>query len=118
MNPSTWTVVISGVLAAGGIIGTILSRIGKKGDQELQSFSDQFQRMLRENEYLAKSLADERAARAADRTEWETRFTRQTDRCRKITDAATATIIRLLSGRTDPAADATLSQIAEHAEDS
>lgn len=118
MNPGTWGLIISGVLALGTVLGTILSRIGKKGDQELQSITDQFGRMLSENKYLGEQLTAERAGRAQDRVESEGRWSRQIDRCRKITDSASRTINRLLSNEPGTGPDIegaqTLRAIDEH----
>jgi hypothetical protein len=115
VNPTNWGLIISGMTALGAVIGVVMSRIGKKGDQELQSFTDQYERMLGENKYLTEQLKSEREGRASDRTDAEARWTRQMERCRRVTDAASDTITRLLSSRgPDPAAQAALDQIVAH----
>lgn len=74
-----WGIIISGVLAAGTILGVILSGIGKKGDQEQAQVTDQFKRMLEEVNYWQTTTARQR-------TEWEDRWDRQIKRCRSIVD--------------------------------
>jgi hypothetical protein len=93
MNPSIWTVIIAAAGVAGGIIGTIASRMGKKGDQELESVRDQFGRLLSEVNYWKESAT-------STRDEWETRWDRQMVRCRKVTDALVGALARLLLGAT------------------
>lgn len=75
----TWGIIISGVLAAGTILGVVLSGIGKKGDQEQAQVTDQFKRMLEEVNYWQTTTARQR-------TEWEDRWDRQVKRCRTIID--------------------------------
>ena len=100
MNPTFWGVIISGVVAVGGVFGTILARRGTRGDQELQSFSDQFGRMLEENKYLTSQLGEARSEVTRVRTEWEQRWDRQIARCRTVTDQAAAAIARLMGMHT------------------
>lgn len=89
MNPSGWTLIIAAVVAVGGIIGTITSRIGKRGDQELETVRDQFARLIAEVDYW-KSTATE------GRGEWEGRWHRQMARCRNVTDALVVALVQLL----------------------
>jgi hypothetical protein len=110
VNPGGWTLIIAAVVAAGGIIGTITSRIGKRGDQELETVRDQFARLIAEVDYW-KATATE------GRGEWEGRWDRQMVRCRKVTDALVVALAQLLRGASAEdreAAERALQDLREH----
>lgn len=110
---SSWGLIISGVLALGSVLGVILSRVGKREDVEQAQVSDQFRRMLEEVNYWQES-------NSRTRSEWEQRWDRQVDRCRRITDRLSSTVTNLAgqlsSGQAkEDAADA-LREVEDHRE--
>lgn len=109
---SMWGLIISGVLAIGSVLGIILSRMGKKEDVEQQAVSDQFKRMLDEVNYW-------QASASTTRTEWEARWDRQMDRCRKITDRMAGALQTLLGQLDDEhkVADHTVQEVIEAVKD-
>lgn len=110
MNPTIWTVVIAGAGVFGALLGTVLSRIGKKGDQELESIRDQFGRLISEVNYWKETSV-------TARDQWEARWDRQMTRCRKITDAlvgALAPLLRAASAEDRQAAEKALEDLREH----
>lgn len=99
--PTTWGLVISGVLAIGSVLGVVLSRIGQKQDVEQRQVSDQFERMLNEVTYWRDSAT-------RTREEWEARWDRQINRCRGITDRLAMTLA--LTAK-DPAERASVEEV-------
>lgn len=110
-SPGLWGVIISGVLALGSVLGVVLSGIGKKQDQEQQQVTDQFRRMMDEITYWQRTAS-------TTREEWEGRWDRQMDRCRRITDRLTAALNTVASQATNPAdrevADEALAEVKAH----
>jgi hypothetical protein len=98
------------MVALGSVLGVILSRIGKKGDQEQQAVTDQFRRMLEENQYLTTSLTQARADISQVRQGWEDRWQRQMDRCRTITD----TLVNALATNTPATTNSALQKLDDH----
>jgi hypothetical protein len=111
VNLSVWTIVIAAATVIGGVVGTVAARMGKKGDQELETVRDQFARLIAEVAYWQNTATDAR-------TEWEGRWDRQMVRCRKVTDALVVAIVRLLRGSTTPedreVAEKALDDLREH----
>lgn len=109
MNVSDIIMAVSGIVV--GVVGTISTRIGKKGDQTLQAAKEQFDRMLGEINYYRDALDE-------TRTQWEGRWDRQMARCRKVTDQASVAIARLMNGqhthRDHEVAEQALRDIEEH----
>lgn len=94
-SATLWGLIISGTVALGSILGVVLTNVGKKGDQEQQQVTDQFKRMLEEVGYWQDTTS-------RTRTEWEGRWDRQMDRCRKITDKLVIFIASIAKSSMDP----------------
>lgn len=112
MEPATlWGLIISGVLAVGSVLGVVLTKVGKKGDQEQAQVTDQFKRMLDEVGYWQNTAVK-------NREEWETRWDRQMTRCRKITDKLVMFVVT--TGKADPSvrteAESLARDLADHNE--
>lgn len=105
-TPTIWGLVISGVLAVGSILGVILSGVGKKQDQEQQQVSDQFRRLLDEVGYWQGTAS-------RTREEWESRWDRQMQRCRVITDRLTTALAVVSDKLEDPAEKAKAAEALE-----
>ena len=86
---------MAAVGAAVTFLGIVLSQIGKKGDQQIQTTKDQFQRLIDEAKYWKDNASDARA-------DLEKFRERQLVRCRGVTDAAYATISKLIEAAKPP----------------
>lgn len=91
-------------------LGVVLTRMGSSRDQQIQQTKDQFQRLLDEARYWREVVGD-------TRDEWESRWERQMNRCRKITDEASNTItdlMRYVPPRQQAEANTVLDHMVEH----
>jgi hypothetical protein len=126
-SPSTVSLILGLFTVAAAFAGHYLSRRGKRDEIRQQQVAQAFEERNTAFEQVSaladryKSDADyQRDMRAKDRDEWESRWARQMDRCRRLTDSATNTITDLmrfvpLSQQRD--AGHILDDIAEHRAD-
>ena len=89
MTPTLSQIIMGFVGLAVTFLGVVLSQIGKRGDQTIQQNKDQFQRLLEEARYWEGQSK-------STRNEWEARWDRQMERCRKITDEAYVKLTELM----------------------
>lgn len=91
----TQNLIMAAVGAAVTFLGIVLSQIGKRGDQQIQTTKDQFQRLIDEAKYWKDNATEAR-------DELEKFRDRQLLRCRGVTDAAYATISKLIEAANAP----------------
>lgn len=124
--PEVTSAVLTALGIGGAWLATLLARRGKKEDTRIGERQQAFQEILdlaasRLSE-IARLITERDAAK--DRGEkiaasWETRWDRQMERCRNITEPLVATIQELRKGCTAEAeahADTVLRQLSAHNE--
>ena len=102
-SPSTVSLILGLFTVAAAFAGHYLSRRGKQDEVRQQQVAQAFEERNTAFEQVS-ALADrykgdadrERELRQKDNDAWEARWSRQMDRCRKITDTASNTITDLM----------------------
>ena len=108
MWPQITTVVVGISSAVAAVVAAVLVRRGQQEDSRnraaaeaaknrIEVHDSQFKQLADLNAILTKAYQDKVAELAQVRAEWEARWSRQMERCRKVTDAAIRSITRLLA---------------------
>lgn len=117
--------IIALIGAAGLLLGNLLNKIGVRAQQrqaeaanKLTEVDESHARIMSENTYLTNQLTAARSEVTKVRAEWEARWGRQMERCRKIIDTSAAMIQALQKQTTSlharREAESVLGDIAEH----
>lgn len=126
-SPSTVSLILGLFTVAAAFAGHYLSRRGKRDEIRQSQVAQAFEERNTAFEQVS-ALADrykgdadrERELRQKDNDVWEARWSRQMDRCRKITDTASNTITELMKfvpSAQQRDASHVLDDMAEHRQD-
>jgi hypothetical protein len=117
VRPDAASIVLTALTIGGAWFATWLARRGKREDNKLQSAAQTFTELQQLAEERLTEIKYGTDAAISGRNESEKRSARQKDRCRKVTDEAAASILRLMPDASPQArsdAELTLRDIQDH----